>query len=409
MSGQLNYKALVPRRSANLSTLFHKETERLWHATQSDGSLLLVPASILLDNWCKANDEEAIGRQYLLRGIQVARDHGLFDQTSGIRQGSNISRKTRRGRRLIAWGLFNWQALDSLVVHRDDRFSQLPGMAMAEDDDIVGSVTRWTSFPLIRQPQVLDRHAGFLALSALCIVLHQHVDLRARVRRADETNKTAYLEDAKGIFVNLLDWANNLPASMARSADCLPLVIDMHMYFHMAVVDLFEPFRQDEGSSGALARSVSDASFAQLRRLLYIQRYRYGGPPQSSTTLHPIHVLAVDLLERITQADGQEEQTEAEFYVILCIDALMQLSASFPVTKSILRSVVEGADAAGVHLPEEVLGMFRGVGEAYFRWPKTTSEAGQEYFSMDLEMAVADPSEAVMGWLEKAAARLKLR
>jgi hypothetical protein len=181
------------------------------------------------------------------------------------------------------------------------------------------------------------------------------------------------------------------------------------MYFHTAVVDLFEPFRRAESDSGGLAHEVSDASFSQLRRLLYIQRYRFGGPPQSSTTLHPVRVLTIDLLERISQGDGQSEDDETEFYVILCIDALMRLSACFPVTKAILRGVVEGADMVGMRLPEEVLAMFRGVGEAYFRRPTAVSETGSDQSPMDLDTPVADPSEAVMEWLEEAAGRLKLR
>jgi hypothetical protein len=58
----------------------------------------------------KANDEEPRGHHYLSRGIQVARDLGLFDQTSGIGHGNTTSRQARKGRAVIAWGLFNWQA-----------------------------------------------------------------------------------------------------------------------------------------------------------------------------------------------------------------------------------------------------------------------------------------------------------
>lgn len=180
------------------------------------------------------------------------------------------------------------------------------------------------------------------------------------------------------------------------------------MFFHTAVVDLFGRFSQDDGSSGALGREVTDASLAQLRRLLYIQRYRFGGAPQSSTTLYPIRLLTADLLERIALAEGRSEE-EAEFYLILCMDALLQLSACYPATKTILRDVVERADAVGIRLPEEVLTMLRSVGEAYFRRPAAMNDAARGQFDLDLEMAMSDPSEAVMEWLEQAAGRLRLR
>jgi hypothetical protein len=71
---------------------------------------LIIPTSILLDKWSKANDEDSKGHYYLSRRIQVARDLGLFDQTSGSGHGYNISRQARKGRAVIAWGLFNWEA-----------------------------------------------------------------------------------------------------------------------------------------------------------------------------------------------------------------------------------------------------------------------------------------------------------
>jgi hypothetical protein len=180
------------------------------------------------------------------------------------------------------------------------------------------------------------------------------------------------------------------------------------MYFHTAVVELFDPFRRYDTASGAFARNIADASMAQLRRLLYIQRYRYGGPPQASTTMHSIRVLAVDLLERISRAAGQADE-ECEFYIILCVDALMQVSSCYPFTKGILRDLVSRADAAGVRLPEEVLALFRGIGEACFHRPVTMIEEGRAHLSIDVLMAETDPSEAVMTWLGRVATKLNVR
>lgn len=101
-------------------------------------------------------------------------------------------------------------------------------MAIPEDAVSIGEdVAEWDSFPLVRTPQLLDRHLAQQTLSTLCIVLHQHIDLRSVVQKAKDEEKPALIEDAKAVFVNLLDWADNLPSTMTRSAECLPLVIDM--------------------------------------------------------------------------------------------------------------------------------------------------------------------------------------
>jgi hypothetical protein len=119
-------------------------------------------------------------------------------------------------------------SLTSLIGNTDDRFSQLPAVGVPDDAASVGEdVAVWDSFPLVRPPQVLNRHTGLRTLSELCVVLHQHIDLRSKVNKADENDKADFVEDAKGIFGNLLDWADSIPSTMTRSPECLPLVIDM--------------------------------------------------------------------------------------------------------------------------------------------------------------------------------------
>ena len=106
----LNYRAIDPAGASRLSPLFHDETERLWKEEESRGGLLAVPAAVLLDIWWKAHDDPALGQKYLQRGIDIANDLGLFQMSSSSREGHGaLSKKDRKGRAMIAWGIFNWQ------------------------------------------------------------------------------------------------------------------------------------------------------------------------------------------------------------------------------------------------------------------------------------------------------------
>ncbi|KAH7357676.1 hypothetical protein B0T11DRAFT_298891 [Plectosphaerella cucumerina] len=122
-----------------------------------------------------------------------------------------------------------------------------------------------------------------------------------------KTIKAGFIEDAKGVFYNLLDWADRIPSTIARLPECSPT------------------------------------------------SYRY------------------------------------------------IISFYYPVNKGILGDLIDRADIAGVYLPEEVLAVFRGVGEIYFRIPVAIIEEGRAYLSVDLVIAETDPSEAVMEWLGRAA------
>ncbi|KAM0321360.1 hypothetical protein ACHAQA_010162 [Verticillium albo-atrum] len=143
-------------------------------------------------------------------------------------------------------------------------------------------------------PLLINAILAVAKLNYKAIVPRRSSDLRARVESADGKDKAGFVEDAKGVFGNLLDWPDSIPLNYGQVARVV--------YFHAAVVELFDPYRHDDTTPGVLARYMADPSLAQLRRLLYIQRYQYGGPPQASTTTHQIRVLAVDLHERISQA-----------------------------------------------------------------------------------------------------------
>lgn len=94
---------------SDLSPRLQEEVQRLWKEEELMGGLMVVPASILLDVWWRANDDAARGAEYLGRGIEIATDLGLFED----KRGNNRQERScleRKGRAIIAWGIFNWQA-----------------------------------------------------------------------------------------------------------------------------------------------------------------------------------------------------------------------------------------------------------------------------------------------------------
>lgn len=118
-------------------------------------------------------------------------------------------------------------SLDSLVVHRDDHFSQPLVTSVPHDPTTVDEdVTEWDSFPLLRPRQKIDRQDTFRSMCQFCKILHEHIDLRSKLAAAAAADKETHIADVKAIFVKLLNWADNLPPSMARTPECLPVVLD---------------------------------------------------------------------------------------------------------------------------------------------------------------------------------------
>ena len=74
--------------------------------------------AVLLNAWCNYKSKDRLGSLFLVQGVQIAKDLRLFRRLQ--RQDDETddeSPHTHRGRAIIAWGIFNWQAYVKLMLN----------------------------------------------------------------------------------------------------------------------------------------------------------------------------------------------------------------------------------------------------------------------------------------------------
>ncbi|KAI0127424.1 hypothetical protein BJ170DRAFT_694222 [Xylariales sp. AK1849] len=357
-AASLNYAAIDPQLSGELGPAFYDEAKRLWHAEEGQGhDLLRVPASIFLSMWCRSNSMNDLSSEYLKQGVRVALGLGLFDiETQNARILNASDQQQWRGRAVVAWGLFNWQTIQGFFLDIDTHLSRHPPFALPESFLRRGRAEEsWNPFPLIRPTQKLNRDLGFRSYSELFVILHRY--LLTRDPTMETVDKGISFQKAVSLHTELLVWADNLPAELVRGPDSLPMVVDMHMFYHGVVIQVFREFTGVRSSFQNRARELMQASLSQLRRLLVIQRYRYDGPPYSCTTIGSVHVLTFALVEDL--AKSESVNPEASFYLILCAEAMKKYGDSFPAVRNLLRRLLSNAEKRYTNMPEEVHSIFQ--------------------------------------------------
>lgn len=203
---------------------------------------------------------------------------------------------------------------------------------------------------------------------------------------------------AQSLYGRMLDWADALPAAMARGDDMPHHAAIVHIYFHTAVLDLFRPFPyQRPETPFTLANSPADnptpegvcsASVNQLKHLILVFRSRYPGAastmlwqnallyianaclPLQRSSPHPAGAGAAgrdtsaDQMEGVTattwttatedgywwpvdEAEESEEDALRRRWFAACIDALRALAPQFGIATGIVQGILSMAILKG--------------------------------------------------------------
>jgi hypothetical protein len=167
------------------------------------------------------------------------------------------------------------------------------------------------------------------------------------------------------------------------------------MFYHGIVAKAFRPFTGKNCPYREPAKAMMKASVAQLKRLLYIQRYHFDGPPFNATTIGSVHILTFSLLEEL--ARSQEVDRETSFDLILALQAMKKYGEAFPAIHKILQRLLERASRRHPELPPELKLVLEELGARYFGPDETNSGSGSEsetdLLPIDFQIAMTDHSE----------------
>ncbi|KAK1658525.1 hypothetical protein BDP55DRAFT_773261 [Colletotrichum godetiae] len=207
------------------------------------------------------------------------------------------------------------------------------------------------------------------------------------------------LSFAEATYRRLLSWADGLPLEIAQGEQCTHHVMFLHICYHLAILDLFRSLtRQKYGfrirlrsfdSQEATPEAVNAASVKQLKRIVLLYHLNY---PESSFCLfwHSALLYLANAMLREASFSGNDE--EVEFYFRLCITSYRTLYNGFRLAKGIALSLLSMALDKGVLGLQEAKAIRKDLELRGKR--HDISDRVMEYFVVDLDFAVTNPSAA---------------
>ncbi|KAM0267911.1 hypothetical protein ACHAPA_005509 [Fusarium lateritium] len=252
--------------------------------------------------------------------------------------------KVRRAASATAWGSFNFQMVMSMSYHQEPLPKRPPMFP------IPGEVRGSVSVPDTPCPE-----STYIFVCRFWLVAFE-------MNYLYYSQKAASVMVAINLYHKLLAWAQTLPAGVRRDEHSPDHVLNLHIWFHTTVIDLFRPFSAQKpqpelsvlGAVRTTPASLIAASIQQLKRLVYQYRSNFESAKYSIIWQSGMLYLVNHILRDLSN-------NEAQFYFLLCIRGYQYLARYMPFVSGIMKSIFAIALQQGIVLKEDTRRLLREV------------------------------------------------
>ncbi|KZL67779.1 c6 transcription factor [Colletotrichum incanum] len=380
---------------------FYNEAKELWKnskETQATDHVCTVAAIQYLSITAVSFGAGAEYVEFLGDLLEMSRRLGLFnvDPSQTRENDVNDSADHRRAKNQIAWVLFTCLTFFSMHLHQ--RLIEHPPRVPPPDSTIyVARDTRDPGMPKDHQRRIYNA----VLLREHChlfLIVHDMIQVMYGAEQTPYA-KAITLAFAEETYKRLLMWADGLPLEMAQGDQCTHHAMLLHIYYHLAIIDLFRPLLRQNGaprqrlhafrSTEATPDAVYAASVNQLKRIVLFYRQNH---PESSYCFfwHSALLYLANAMLAETKISGHGP--EWRFYFRLCMTCYQTLYTGFRLAKGITLSLLSMALEKGVmDIPQarairkdlELRGKHHEI-----------SDLVPVFWVVDLDLAMTDPSAA---------------
>ncbi|KAF5570839.1 conidial development fluffy [Fusarium phyllophilum] len=367
--------------AATLPTKLLDEALRIYDDEKGVDCLTTLAATSLMNMTLTTLGKDKAGLRLQEDNARMAQRMRLYGEPDDYSQNRlDLSDEgVERAACAAAWGSFNFQMVISMSYYQEPmpkrapRF-RIPGKTMT---------AAWHNIPSIE--------TTYTSVCQFWLIVFD-------VTYLYYSEKSFSMSSAVAIFQRLLGWADALPAAVQRHENNPDHVLNIHVWFHTAIIDLFRPFEHEFpqpklpafAGVNATPKAVISASIEQLKRIVYQYRANCESSKYSIIWQSGMLYLVNHMLRDLSR-------NESQFYFLLCMRGYQHLARYLPFVSGIVQSLIVMTNRQGVPLTANTQRLLEEV--------RDESRRSREFFSaypVDLEMVAKDPSSAT---LEKLSSR----
>ncbi|KAI2777167.1 hypothetical protein F4815DRAFT_495498 [Daldinia loculata] len=354
----------------NLGYRFIAEARRLFELEQAQPTITTAQAAAIINLTCNLNGIDEISWAYTYKSIEIARNLSIFSP------GPDESKEWQVAAGTTAWCLFNSQALATFHTFQPPLVKDPPNRPLPDIDDtsaFYGEI--WVKYPLSRDPVPVFNGLVFRAISQFRVIMNEITALSfSHPRDFNRMSLNAAIE----FRARLATWYENLPKPLQAQDAAMPSHLKIHMYYHVLLVSLFEPFMQmgyiHAEANPSIIVKHSKACFETLLRVYYL---RHGFESLDITLVQLLALLGFSTLKDASSVEKGSTTHEAmRSTLLLCAKGLWEQGQNYYVAEVVFRLFRQSLSADDAQLFRDITEIEEGDGrpnhmalEVRSRWP----------------------------------------
>ncbi|KAJ0163978.1 hypothetical protein CTA2_2012 [Colletotrichum tanaceti] len=377
---------------------FYEEAKTLWMSTKEAGARHGICTAAAVHFLLMTSVSLGAGAQYvefLHDLLDMSRRLELFniDPSHDARLDLDKDATYRKAKSQLAWVLFACLTFFSIQLHQ--RLIEHPPRAALPGDNI--QVAKDAGI-IQKERRRIDNAILLREHCRLFLIVHDIVGSMYRLKQTSRAN-AATLAFAEETYRRLLTWADNLPLGLAQGDQCTHYAVVLHIYHHLAIMDLFRPLLQHNGaprqrlstfqSEESTPDAVYAASVRQLKRIVVSYRHNY---PESSYSFFWHSALLYLANATLAEVRVAGHTPDWRFYLRLCMACYQTLYTGFRLAKGITLSLLHMALEKGAMDIPQARAIRKDLESR--RKHHAIPDGVPVYWVVDLDLAVTDPSAA---------------
>ncbi|PLB48594.1 putative C6 transcription factor [Aspergillus steynii IBT 23096] len=292
------------RDEKSLGEKLYAEIQRLWLLERDIVALPTAQSGIMIGLLCCTFGIDRLGTRYIMHGAELARRLDLHEESSTYFQvqPGDDSIAIEKAHKMLAWAIFDVQALASQVYRKTPAWPQPPLVRLLQVEAMVLDEGReWCPYPFRTPTHIPFFYTAAWIRNELVAVVNEIASFALTfpdAARRDDVWDYGYV-----LYYRLVHWRAHLPWTVMPRHNTTPHVLCLHFYYQATLVSLCGIYLTNFDAVPQDARwdplAVKDQAMNTIGSLVLLYRHSHGWKSVPIVMLHYFCLAGVDAISKL--------------------------------------------------------------------------------------------------------------
>ncbi|PYH48998.1 putative C6 transcription factor [Aspergillus saccharolyticus JOP 1030-1] len=251
-----------------LGQKLYSALQRLWNLEKDITCLPTAQSSIMIGLLCCTFGLDRMGTRYIMHGATLSRRLGLHHEHPSFfrSDGDEEAESASRCHKLVAWAVFDVQALAAQVYRKESAWKEPPSVSFSQTEAAaLDEGDEWSPYPFLTPIFRPCVHTAARARGGLVIIVNEIAAFALKFPDSSlDHNDWAY---GSQLYRKLLNWRASLPSIITPDENTSPHILILHMYYQATIVSLCEIFNLYSNSTTLPSSADFDTQGVKLQAM----------------------------------------------------------------------------------------------------------------------------------------------